>query len=72
MYPFTHHLYRSIFLVVYFVKLIAKYKDIKKEVLLDSLTGLHNKNFLGYIRTSAREVSEQLRHAKYEPLSLRL
>lgn len=33
------------FLVVYFVKLIAKYKDIKKEVFLDSLTGLHNKKF---------------------------
>ena len=33
------------FLVVYFVKLIAQYRDIKKEVLLDSLTGLHNKKF---------------------------
>lgn len=33
------------FLVVYFVKLFAKYRDIKKEVFLDSLTGLHNKKF---------------------------
>ena len=32
-------------MVVYFVKLIAQYRDIKKEVLLDSLTGLHNKKF---------------------------
>lgn len=32
-------------LAVYIVKLIAKYKDIKKEVFLDSLTGLHNKKF---------------------------
>ena len=33
------------FLAAYFVQLIAKYKDIKKEVFLDSLTGLYNKKF---------------------------
>lgn len=32
-------------LAAYFVKLISRYKDIKKEVFLDSLTGLHNKKF---------------------------
>lgn len=32
-------------LAAYFVNIVSKYKDIKKEVVLDSLTGLHNKKF---------------------------
>ena len=32
-------------LAAYFVNIVTKYKDIKKEVVLDSLAGLHNKKF---------------------------